>query len=46
MSQAVAAGVEARFVQSLNFDERFGVLARHVTLPDVSKRLLEPAKGR
>ena len=36
VSQAVAAGVEARFVQSANFDEAFGVLERHATLPQLS----------
>lgn len=44
MSQAAAAGVEARFVQSANFDESFGVLARHATLPDASKRFLYEGK--
>jgi hypothetical protein len=44
ISQAAAAGVEARFVQSANFDESFAVLARHVTLPDASKRFLDEGR--
>ena len=32
LREARAAGVDARFVESANFDESFGVLARHVDL--------------
>lgn len=34
MADAIAAGIDARFVESANFDETFGVIARHVTLPE------------
>jgi NAD-dependent SIR2 family protein deacetylase len=34
LSAARDAGVDACFVESANFDESFGVIARHVTLPD------------
>ena len=44
MSQAVAAGVEARFVESANFDETFGVLARHVALPEAGNSFLDEGR--
>ncbi len=35
MRDAVSAGIDARFIESANFDETFGVLARHAALSDV-----------
>jgi hypothetical protein len=44
LREARAAGVDARFVDSANFDESLGVVARHATLPVASSDYL--AMGR
>lgn len=38
VTEAANAGVSAHFVQAANFDEAFGVLARHVQLTPASRR--------